>query len=62
MDSQAYKEITMDMTFNEERLDNLKIAYDRAVDADKEDFWFEDAHFLVTYAKYVIEYLEQIHH
>ena len=46
------------MTFDRKRLDDLEVAYDKAVRSEAEDFWFEDAHFLTSYAKYVIEYIE----
>ena len=41
-----------------ESLRQLKLAYKRAVKEDKESFIFQGQEMLVSYAKYMIEYME----
>lgn len=46
------------ISFDRQTLDQLKEAYDRAVKAGHETFVFKGNVMLVSYAKYLIEYLE----
>lgn len=48
------------MTVTLENIDEFKKLYDKAVKEKKEVFVFHGADVLVTYAKYVIEYLDSI--
>jgi hypothetical protein len=45
-------------TFDKKTLEDLKLQYDAARISGKESFMFQDQELLVTYAKYLIEYLE----
>ncbi len=44
--------------FDRPKLAKLKVLYDKAVKARQEQFVFEGNDLLVSYAKYLIEYLE----
>lgn len=46
------------MTFNSFTLKHFKNAYDRARREGHEEFSFDGQQYLVSYAKYLIEYLE----
>ena len=46
------------LIFTRPKLERLKHAYQEALEAEKESFWFEDKEYPVTYAKHLIEYLE----
>ena len=46
------------LSFDRPRLERLKRAYNEALEAGKDTFWFDEREVLVTYAKYLIEYLE----
>lgn len=46
------------MVFTTTDLRDLKIAYKKAIEIDQEVFVFKGREFLVSYAKYLIEYLE----
>jgi len=46
------------ITFNDLKLKEFKKAYEFAAKNEQEVFTFENHEFLVTYAKYLIEYLE----
>jgi len=43
--------------FTEEKLNEFKLEYEKAVKADKNIFKFDDEEYVTLYAKYVIEYL-----
>lgn len=47
------------INFDRPKLERFKAARDAAIQTDKQVFMFEDREVLVTYAKYMIEYLEQ---
>jgi hypothetical protein len=47
------------ITWDRQMLDRFKIAYQQAVQSQRETFFFDGHEFLVGYAKYLIEYLEQ---
>lgn len=42
-----------------EQFEELKVAYDKAVEDDKESFTFLNREWHTNYAKYVIEFLSQ---
>jgi hypothetical protein len=44
--------------FTSNKLKQLKIVYEKAIENKKETFIFEKNEYLVGYAKYLIEYLE----
>jgi len=44
--------------FDKARLKRLKTAYNDTIEQKKESFIFEGRELLVSYAKYMIEYLE----
>ena len=46
------------ISFDRQTLDQLKGAYGKAVKANEETFVFKGNLMLVSYAKYLIEYLE----
>ena len=46
--------------FDRARLRRLKIAYDKAVKAGVSQFEFEGEDLLVSYARYLLEYLEGV--
>jgi|HubBroStandDraft_4_1064222.scaffolds.fasta_scaffold419159_2 hypothetical protein len=46
------------ITFTPEMLARFKAAYRIAVDAKVDTFRFDDKEFVVSYAKYLIEYLD----
>jgi hypothetical protein len=46
------------INFTPQKLADLKVAYEKAKAAGKESFVFEGNELLVSYAKYLIEYLE----
>lgn len=48
------------INFTLEKLSNFKKYYNAAIKEHKESFIFEEHEFLVSYAKYLIEYLETI--
>lgn len=43
--------------FTEEKLNEFKLEYEKAVKAGKHIFKFHDEEYVTLYAKYVIEYL-----
>lgn len=45
-------------TFDPIELKKLKIAYNKAVEDNRDEFAFGDQMLLTSYAKYLIEYLE----
>ena len=48
------------VTFTPEKLKQFKVFYVMAKDRGVESFEFEDKVYLVSYAKYLIEYLEGV--
>jgi hypothetical protein len=46
------------VTFDRPKLERLKSAYQKALEAKKEIFLFEGKEYFVGYAHYLIEYLE----
>ncbi len=44
--------------FTKDMLKKFKAAYQKAIEEKKDTFLFDGDEFLVSYAKYVIEYLE----
>lgn len=46
------------MTFDQEKVERFRTAYDKAQDDSQETFVFEGADFFTGYAKYVLEYLD----
>lgn len=44
--------------FTQKDLDALKVEYDKAIKENKDQFVFDKHVLLVSYAKYLIEYLE----
>jgi hypothetical protein len=46
------------VTFDRAKLERLKTAYQNALKDKAETFWFEGKEYLVSYARYLIEYLE----
>lgn len=46
--------------FDRPRLTRLKAAYDKAVTAKEEAFVFDNDDYLVSFAKYLIEHLENV--
>lgn len=49
------------MTFNLEEFKSLKEAHQEAVDTDKESFIFQGHELLTSYAKYLVEHLENVY-
>lgn len=47
----------MNINFDEDKFRRFKSAYKKALDDKKDSFIFEGGEWLVSYAKYVIEYL-----
>lgn len=47
------------MNFTQKEFDELKIAYQKAVEEHKETFQFMNHEIDISYAKYLIEYLNQ---
>lgn len=45
-------------TFDKEKTEELRVAYDTAVADDAEQFLFHGHVLLVSYAKYLLQYLE----
>jgi hypothetical protein len=48
------------VTWTREKADELKVAWTSANEAEKESFMFDGNEYLVTYARYLLEYLEHI--
>lgn len=44
--------------FDLDKLQELKSSYENAVRENRDSFWFDNKQLLVSYAKYLIEYLE----
>jgi hypothetical protein len=49
--------MTDTVEFTQDKYERFKKAYDKAVKSSKIDFEFENRKYLVTYAKYLIIYL-----
>jgi len=47
----------MTQLFNQDKFEQFQAAYEQAKNENKTNFTFESKEFLVTYAKYLIEYL-----
>jgi hypothetical protein len=43
---------------NKEYLDGLKAAYQQAVEEKQQSFYYQEKEFLVSYAKYLLQYME----
>ena len=57
------KQVTLgnkEITFDKELLEEFKIAYNKALKQSQDTFVFYDNEFVIGYAKYLIQYLEQI--
>jgi hypothetical protein len=48
------------MVFDLEKYNSLKVSYEKAVSENKEQFTFENQILLTSYAKYLLEYLENV--
>jgi hypothetical protein len=48
------------MVFDLEKYNSLKLSYEKAVSENKEQFTFESQILLTSYAKYLLEYLENV--
>ena len=48
------------MVFDLEKYNSLKLSYEKAVSENKEQFTFESKILLTSYAKYLLEYLENV--
>jgi hypothetical protein len=48
----------MNIDFDRAKLERLKVRVKEAVEKDEQTFKFEGSEFMLSYAKYVIEYLE----
>jgi hypothetical protein len=48
------------MVFDLEKYNSLKVSYEKAVSENKEQFTFESQILLTSYAKYLLEYLENV--
>ena len=48
------------ITWNADKLEKLKAAWKKADDNEQESFMFEGHEILVTYGRYLIEYLEYV--
>lgn len=48
------------VTWTRDKADKFKTAWTEADDAEKESFIFEGNEYLVTYGRYLLEYLEHI--
>ena len=48
------------MVFDLEKYNSLKVSYEKAVSENKEQFTFENKILLTSYAKYLLEYLENV--
>ena len=46
------------MVFDLEKYNSLKVSYEKAVSENKEQFTFERQILLTSYAKYLLQYLE----
>jgi len=46
------------VSFDKAKMDQLQVAYDKAVAAGDDQFVFEGHELLTQYAKYLLEYLE----
>jgi hypothetical protein len=54
-------EATMDyVNFDVAKRENLRTAYDTAVEQNKESFTFDGREYLTAYAKYVLQYLDEV--
>jgi hypothetical protein len=49
-----------EIAWTKEKLEKFKAAWQKAHDAEEESFTFEDREVLVTYGRYLIEYLEYV--
>jgi len=47
------------VNFTEAKLERFKVDYNKATSENKKEFIFEGDVFMIGYAKYVIEYLEE---
>jgi hypothetical protein len=54
------KQFTSSSWLDQIELDKFKQSYENAILQKKDTFYYRGAHFLVPFAKYVIEYLETI--
>jgi hypothetical protein len=43
---------------NKEYLEGLKAAYRQAVEEKQQSFYYQEKEFLVSYAKYLLQYME----
>jgi hypothetical protein len=43
---------------NKEYLEGLKAAYQQAVEEKQQSFYYQEKEFLVSYAKYLLQYME----
>lgn len=43
---------------NKEYLEGLKAAYQQAIEEKQQSFYYQEKEFLVSYAKYLLEYME----
>jgi len=48
------------VSWTAEKRDKFKVAWQAASDAEKESFTFEGHEFMVTYGRYLIEYLDYV--
>ena len=48
----------MFLKFDKIKLQDFKKAYENALQSNKQSFFFEEKEFILDYAKYCIEYLE----
>lgn len=46
--------------FDKEKYLSLKLLYDKAVSEGRETFWFENNQLLTSYAKYLLQHLENV--
>jgi len=49
-----------EIAWTKEKLEKFKVSWQKAHDAEEESVTFEDHEILVTYGRYLIEYLEYI--
>lgn len=48
------------INFDKEKYYSLKLSYEKAVSEDREQFVWENNLFLVSYAKYLLQHLENV--
>ena len=48
------------ITVNPETYGRLKMAYDRAIEDNKEQFTFEESELIVPFAKYLLEHMRNV--